>query len=164
MKAKWLSDLNRHAASGDDNTWRILAKWYNQTDTYWPGLFHCYADPRIPATSNDIERLIKDMKQLERVLSRNPRPAARFILNAPTNSIVTSHPELPGAELLAQLGPDALRHAEAQLRRERKRRGVGWRAIRNFEAAKVSLKQRWDDACKEADAQKERSTSGAHAS
>jgi hypothetical protein len=160
MRAKWMSEANRYASCGDKEAWGMLMTWCNQTDNYWPGLFHCYADPRIPGTSNDIERLIKEMKQLERLLSRSPRPAARFILNAPTNALLTSHPELPGAAALARLGPDVLEQAEDRLRSERKRRGVGWRAIRNFKAAKASLLERWDDACKEADAHKSPPASG----
>lgn len=158
MRAKWMSEANRYAASGDAEAWGMLMTWCNQTDNYWPGLFHCYADPRIPATSNDIERLIKAMKQLERILSRSPRPGTRFILNAPVNALVTSHPQLPEAESLANLGPRVLQQVEARLRSERTRRGIGWRATRNLKAAKVTLLTRWKDACKEPGPQTPRTT------
>ncbi len=160
MKSKWMLDSIRYAASGDEEALSMLAKWCDQTDTYWPGLFHCYADPRIPATSNDVERLIKDMKQLERLLSRNPRPAARFILHAPTNAIVTSHPELPGAEFLARLGPDVLRTAEARLQSVRVKRSIGWRTIRNFKKAKATVLERWKDACSDPGTQNDQAAAG----
>lgn len=163
MKDKWMAEMTRYAASGDADAWSMLAGWCNQTDTYWPGLFHCYADPRIPATNNDIERLIKEMKQLERVLSKNPRPATRFIMHAPTNAMVTSRPQLPGAEFLARLGPEVIRQTEARLRGERKRRGVGWRAIRNFKGAKATLVERWEEACREPDTRQPQSTAESQA-
>ena len=151
MKDKWASALKRAAIIDDEDAWIMLATWCEQTDNYWPGLFWCYSDPRIPATNNALEQLIKEMKQLERVLSRNPRPAIRFILHAATNALVTSRPQLPGADFLAQLGAEAIQKAEARLRSERKQRGVRWRAIRDFDGAKIRLLEHWEQACQEAD-------------
>lgn len=36
------------------------------TESYWPGLFHCYEDPRIPQTSNRIEGVFGKGKRLLR--------------------------------------------------------------------------------------------------
>jgi len=164
MREEWASQLTRVTSDADGRAWALLANWCNQTDNYWQGLFHCYADPRIPATNNDMEHLIKEMKQLERVLSRNPNPAIRFILHAATNALVTGRPSLPGADYLARCGADAMHQAETRLRADRKRRGVGWRAIRNFKDAKVSLLERWKLACDESKTDETRSTGEAHAS
>lgn len=164
MKDKWALQLTRKHAGLDEDSYVLLATWCNQTENYWPGLFHCYADPRIPATNNDMERLIKKIKQLERVLSKNPNPAIRFILHAATNALVTGRPELPGAEFLARCGPTVIRETEARLRAQQKRRGVGWLAIRNFDGAKERLLESWRMACAEADAAESRSTGRSQAS
>lgn len=164
MKEKWASQLTQKATGLDEDSWTLLATWCNQTDNYWPGLFHCYADPRIQATNNDMERLIKKIKQLERVISKNPNPANRFILHAATNALVTGRPELPGAEFLARCDPAMILQTEACLRAQQKRRGVGWRALRNFEGAKEGLLEAWRLACAESDNAETQTASRSHAS
>lgn len=108
----------------DDRTEAVLAAWCDQTDSYWPGLFYCYGDYRIPGTNNGTERHIKDMKQLVRLLSRSPNPAARFISHAATNSMVGSRPTLPGEAFLASRSSEDIRNAEKQLRAKRGRQTV----------------------------------------
>ena len=52
MHERWVERMMRPQPSGDNREWAILGTWCNQTKNYWPGLFHCYADPRIPGTNN----------------------------------------------------------------------------------------------------------------
>jgi hypothetical protein len=109
----------------------VLKKWCDQTDSYWPGLFHCYGDYRIPGSNNDIERFINDMKQLVRVLCRNPNPAVRFIRHAATNALLATRPVLPDARTLASYSEEAIREATRQLRQRRRTMGIEQQVRRN---------------------------------
>jgi hypothetical protein len=102
----------------------VLSKWCEQTDSYWPGLFHCYGDYRIPGTNNDIERFIKDMKQLERALSKNPNPAMRFILHAARNALLSTRPVLPDEHFLAAQSEETMREAARLLREQSRTMGI----------------------------------------
>jgi hypothetical protein len=57
-----------------------LAEWathvYRVTRTYWPGLFHCYDDPTIPRTNNDLEQYFGTARHHERRATGRKRPAA----------------------------------------------------------------------------------------
>jgi len=55
----------------------ILGEWIKLTNSYWPGPFYCHVDTRIPHTNNEMERFIKELKTLERHISRTPNPAIR---------------------------------------------------------------------------------------
>jgi len=53
MMRRWEKKLRK--LDHDDPGAGVLAQWLKQTKSHWPGLFHCYADPRIPHTNNDGE-------------------------------------------------------------------------------------------------------------
>lgn len=127
----------------DEQTRSILSAWCEQTDSYWPGLFHCYGNPHIPATNNGTEQLIKETKQLERLLSRSPKPAVRFIRHAATNAKVRGWPRLPGKEFLASRSIEQLRDAERQLRERRRQQGVQSRARRDIDGFAQEVLKRW---------------------
>jgi hypothetical protein len=101
LRKAWEKRAASPRCQADTEETEMLSNWCEQTDSYWPGLFHTYSDFRLPGTSNDIERYIKDQKQRVRQQSRNPNPARRFIRNAATNAVVSSRPVLPDKDDLA---------------------------------------------------------------
>jgi hypothetical protein len=156
--------MMRPHKTGDVQGFEILATWCNQTKNYWPGLFHCYADPRIPGTNNSLELFIKEMKQMVRLLSRNPNPATRVIRHAATNAIVVTRPELPGKEFLAKCSPQLLAKVEKSLKFRRRRNGAVLRVRRDVQGFANGVLERWKRVCAERQAQKSRIGSGTHAS
>ena len=124
LRKTWEGRLLHPECEEDIKAEPVLSKWCEQTDSYWPGLFHCYGDYRIPGSNNDIERFIKDMKQLVRVLSRNPNPAVRFITHAATNALLATRPVLPDEKTLASYSAEAMREATRQLQERRRAMGI----------------------------------------
>lgn len=149
IRERWVGRLMRHQSSGDDREWTILGAWCNQTDNYWPGLFHCYADPRIPGTNNSLELFIKEQKQFVRVLARNPRPATRFLRHAADNAIVLTRPKLPGKEFLARRSAVEMQQAEASLQAARRKLGAALRIRRDVDRFAMVVLERWKKACAE---------------
>lgn len=147
MRKQWVERMMRPQSTGDERVWGILGTWCNQTDNYWPGLFHCYADPRIPGTNNSLEAFIKQMKQMVRLLSRNPNPATRFIGQAATNAIAFTHPELPGKDFLASRSAAVIQQAEASLKSRRRKLGAALRIRRDIDGFAKSVQERWKKAC-----------------
>lgn len=150
-RERWLSRILRSASTADPEDGVIYATWCNQVDSYWPGLFHCYADPRIPNTNNDMERFIKEMKQLERFLSRNPNPAVRFLRNAATTALVVTRPELPGERFLASRTAADLRMAADVLLAQRKKFGAAQMVRRDVTKFAAHTVARWKEANQSAD-------------
>lgn len=145
LRKSWEKRLLNPKSRADigDEPEEMLSNWCNQTDSYWPGLFHTYGDFRIPGTSNDIERHIKEMKQLVRNLSRNPNPAQRFIRHAATNAIVSSHPSLPDAAELAIRSTEQIAAAKKQLADRRRSLSATQLARRNPKKYREAFVERW---------------------
>lgn len=57
-----------------------LAAWathvYRVTRSYWAGLFHCYDDPTIPRTNNELEQYFGRARHHERRATGHKRPTA----------------------------------------------------------------------------------------
>lgn len=149
MHERWVERMMRPQPSGDNREWAILGTWCNQTKNYWPGLFHCYADPRIPGTNNALEAFIKQMKQMVRLISRNPNPATRFIGSAAMNAIAVTHPELPGEDFLASRSASVMQQAEASLLGRRRKLGASLKVRRDVDGFAASVLERWKVACAE---------------
>jgi hypothetical protein len=117
-----------------------------QTDSYWPGLFHCYSSPCIPATNNDTEQFILLVKNLERRLANNPQPAVRFVRHAPVSALFIGRDEFPGADFIARCAVDGLPAAKALLALRRKKTGAMRRARKDFVGETDRLLERWKEA------------------
>ena len=143
----WLTRLTRPTPTTAPGDFAILADWCNQLDSYWPGLFHCYSDPRLPGTNVAMERHIKEMKQWERVISRNPNPAVRFTRHAAINATVITHPQLPGADFLASRSTAELQTVTRVLKAQRRKQGVASLVRRDMDRFKRGIVARWKEAC-----------------
>jgi hypothetical protein len=60
-----LRDLRRQAKKAGPLKTAIL-HFLKVTDSYWPGLFHCYDVPDLPRTNNDLEQLFGSTRHHER--------------------------------------------------------------------------------------------------
>ena len=70
-----LADILTHQADPELGAWATHV--YRVTYTYWSGLFHCYDDPRIPRTNNDLEQYFGRARHHERrATGRKRQPAA----------------------------------------------------------------------------------------
>ena len=147
MQQRWVDRMMHPQGPGDEREWDVLGGWYSQTDNYWPGLFHCYADPRIPGTNNTMEQFINQQKQMFRVLARNPHPATRFIRHAADTAIVDTLPELPGKDFLARRSAAEMQQAEASLRASQRKLGAAQRIRRDVDGFARGVLERWKKAC-----------------
>lgn len=147
LRKTWETRLSSPIYKGQIVEHGILLGWCDLTDAYWPGLFHCYSDPRIPATNNELERHIKRMKQLERVFSSHANPAMRFISHAATNSKVTALPIIPDEKALARHTTQDIRDATKRLKASRRKHGVAQRIRRTPKTFIEELLVRWKTAC-----------------
>ena len=50
-----LAEMERASTSSETLT-TMLSTFRKVTASYWPGLFHCYDDPALPRTNNDLEQ------------------------------------------------------------------------------------------------------------
>jgi len=144
LKRRWEKKLAR--LDSDDPGHAVLRQWIKQTESHWPGLFHCYRDPKIPATNNAMEQSILRVKNLERRMANNPNPAVRFLRNAASTGIFLNRTSLPGEEFLARRSPQDLRQAAADLANRRQKFGAMQRARRDFTGELDRLEKLWKAA------------------
>lgn len=139
----WSKQLKALVADAQDPRRVFLEEAIRLTDEQWEGLFHCYANPRIPATNNGSEQLINQLKSAERVLAKTPNPGARFINNAPINAIFVNLPHLPDERFIASRTREEMDHARDVLKGVRHRVGVARMARSNPRKLMEEVKKRW---------------------
>lgn len=134
MRKNWELELQKLDAASEKDALGVefLAECCRITDEQWVGLFHCYVNPRIPGTNNGTEQLIATLKSLERVLSRNPNPGARFIRNAPVMALFVNQQRPPGAAFIGTRGPEDMARVRRQLRAGARVGGVAKLARQNL--------------------------------
>ncbi len=111
----------------------VLAPWathfYKVTMNYWPGLFHCYADPAIPRTNNDLEQYFGAARHHERRATGQKRPPAAVAVRGAVRVVVAVATQ--GAEVAApELRPRDLGLRTDRIMVSSVRRGrvlVSWR-------------------------------------
>lgn len=140
MMRRWEKKLRK--LDSDDPGAGVLAKWLKQTESHWPGLFHCYADPRIPHTNNDGEQLILVVKNLVRRLANNPNPAVRVMRSGAVTALFVGRTTLPGEDFIANCGPHTRAKAARLLNAQRKKIGVMQRSRRDFDGELKRLTER----------------------
>ena len=86
-----------------------LAEWathvYRVTRTSWPGLFHCYDDPTIPRTNNDLEQYFGVARHHERRATGRKRPPAAVAVRGSVRvvaAVATQGAEVSASELRPQ--------------------------------------------------------------
>ena len=145
LRDQWRDELGRYQqAEIEQRACGVLKSWGTTTKTYEPGLFHAFADPRIPKTNNDHERVNKQLKSLERRISRSPRPGRRFTRNAPLNAVFVNMKVPPGEAFIARRRPEELRLAKILLQARMQSNGIAQKARRDFKGLVAALRADWD--------------------
>ena len=87
---------------------------YRVTRSYWPGLFHCYADATIPRTNNDLEQYFGVARHHERRATGKKRPPAAVAVRGSVRVVAAV------ATQAAEVAAPALRPRDL----------AAWRAVR----------------------------------
>lgn len=143
LQGKWVANMRRLDDSPDDPALPFLVEAFGVTQSQFYNLFHCYTNPRIPATNNGTERLLAVLKALERQLAKNPNPGARFIRNAPTEGLLLNLKTLPGEAFIGTRTPEDMARVRASLREESRQAGVAKLARRNLPELMDRIRKRW---------------------
>lgn len=143
MRRGWETELQRLRSHPEDPARPLLKEWIGLTKSYWPGLFHCYVDDRIPRTNNEMERFIKELKTLERRLSQNPNPAVRFNRNAPVNAAFANRAALPGFDYLACCSTEEIEAAKKSMKASRRKTGIMRLSRKNLDKVLDRAERLW---------------------
>lgn len=109
----------------------LYKSWVKLTDSLWPGLFHCYDDPRIPGDNNSTERAIRDLKNFERHFSQNPNPAKRFVRHADFLAAFLNCKRIPGLDFVASRTAEQVQKAKDTLKAQSLKASIMSRARRD---------------------------------
>lgn len=125
---------------------QFLAEACRLTDEQWDGLFHCYANPRIPNTNNWMEQLIAKLKTQERDMAKNPKPGARFIRNGPIIAIFVHQRSLPGEDFLGSVPPEEFTRIRMETREASRQAGVAKLARSDLPKLMGRIKAQWNNS------------------
>ncbi len=106
------------------------------TESYWPGLFHCYDVPDLPRTNNDLEQLFGSTRFHERRCTGRKAASPSLVLRGSVRIVAglgTRNRSFQGREL-APANPESWQALRASLERRRHTRALRQRFRRNPEA------------------------------
>jgi hypothetical protein len=115
------------------------------TASYWPGLFHCYDQPGLPRTNNDLEQLFGSVRHhLRRVTGRKCAPASLLVRGAVRlPAVVITRLRPVSAEALIPADPARWQQLRAELATRQHPRVLGQRFRRDPEAYLHALEDTW---------------------
>lgn len=94
------------AAMPDDGPLRVgVAHFLKVTASYWPGVFHCYAVPDLPATNNDLEHYFGSARYHERRASGRRSASPSLVVRGSVRliaAVATRQRPFSAAELCPQ--------------------------------------------------------------
>lgn len=106
------------------------------TDSYWPGLFHCYDVPDLPRTNNDLEHLFGSTRHHERRCTGRKAASPSLVLRGSVRIVAglgTRARSFQGSEL-APANLETWRTLRAGLETRRNTRALRQRFRRDPEA------------------------------
>ena len=106
------------------------------TDSYWPGLFHCYDVPDLPRTNNDLEQLFGSTRHHERCYTGRKAASPSLVLRGSVRIVAglgTRARSFQGSEL-APANLETWRTLRAGLETRRHTRALRQRFRRDPEA------------------------------
>ena len=123
-----LEEVLTHQADPAVAAW--ATHFYNVTRRYWRGLFHCYNDPAIPRTNNDLEQYFGAARHHERRATGQKRPTSAVAVRGAVRVVaaVATHVTPWSAQDLRPADVTAWRRLRAELEARHERR----RAQRRF--------------------------------
>jgi hypothetical protein len=113
-----------------------IAHFLKVTESYWPGLFHCYDVPDLPRTNNDLEQLFGSTRHHERRCTGRKAASPSLVLRGSVRIVAglgTRNRSFRGREL-APANPETWRALRAGLERRRHTRALRQRFRRDPEA------------------------------
>ena len=115
---------------GDERVGEWATHFYKVTMSYWRGLFHCYDQPAIPRTNNDLEQYFGAARHHERRATGHKRPTSAVVVRGAVRVVaaVATQLRLWPAEALRPSSVTAWR----RLREELEVRHEARRAARRF--------------------------------
>ncbi len=122
-----------------------VAAWathfYKVTRRYWRGLFHCYDDPAIPRTNNDLEQYFGAARHHERRATGQKRPTSAVAVRGAVRVVaaVATYVTLWSARDLRPADVTAWRRLRAELEARHERRRVQRRFRRDPAAYLATL-------------------------
>ena len=135
VKARYaaLRDRVRDQAEQAGSLQEAVAHFLAVTQSFWPGLFHCYAVPGLPATNNDLEQFFGSIRHHERRVSGNKKASASLVLRGAVHVFAYVLTVLAPftAEQLAPADLEAWRKQRRTLRARRQTRVLQRRFRRN---------------------------------
>jgi hypothetical protein len=127
---------------GDLATWR--AHFVSALRRFWPGLFHCYDQPLLPRTNNEIELYYHRLKRQRRRNTGRKGTQDYLVRYGPylaydqdeSEAIILSHCRC--------VDQASLRSQRLAMRQKAARRQVMWRFRHRRDAFCADLKRRWE--------------------
>ncbi len=101
------------------------------TESYWPGLFHCYEVPGLPRTNNDLEHYFGTARYHERRATGRKQASSTFVIRGAVRVVAAVATHLHPFSA-ADLRPHDL-HAWAEVRQSVQYRHAIHRAQRRFQ-------------------------------
>lgn len=144
-----LSDL-REEATATPGLQAAAGHFTKVTASYWPGLFHCYEQPGLPRTNNDLEQLFGTVRHhlhgppRGRVTGRKCAPAALLVRGAVRlPAVVITRLRPVSVEELVPADPERWHRLRAELATRQHPRVLGQRFRRDPEAYLHALEDTW---------------------
>ena len=135
-----LGAMSRHRGSAGTLE-SAVAHFLKVTQSYWPGLFHCYGSADLPRTNNDLEQFFGSHRYHERRASGRKAASPGLVLRGPARllaSAATRRRRYAAGEL-AQIDREAWSQFRQQLELRRRRRTGRTRFRRHPQAFLQSL-------------------------
>lgn len=122
-----LEEVLRHQSDIEVGEW--ATEFYKVTRSYWRGLFHCYDDPAIPRTNNDLEHYFGTARHQERRATGQKSPpsavtvrgSVRVVAGVAARQRRWSGQELRPSDIEAWRKLRAALEARHETRRQRRR-------------------------------------------
>lgn len=130
-----LRDIRRQAKKANQFK-TAIRHFLKVTDSYWPGLFHCYDIPDLPRTNNHLEQLFGSTRHHERRCTGRKAASPSLVLRGSVRIVAglgTRSRSFRGSEL-APANLETWRTLRAGLERRRHTRTLRQRFRRNPEA------------------------------
>jgi hypothetical protein len=114
------------------------------TQSYWPGLFHCYDVEGLPRTNNDLEQFFGAIRHRERRCSGHKRASSTLVVRGAVRVIAATVTSIcpPTPEQLAPRDLDAWRAQRHRLKRCQHARALQRRFRRQPDVYLASLEER----------------------
>lgn len=131
-----------HQASSQLHEWYV--EIYRVSESYAPGLFHCYDVPGLPRTNNERESEFRDLTHRLLATTGQQGLVRRLIQREGAWEVIPRPGSLPETiQVLSQVDPDDFRQERQRVRQHRNRFRLHTRSAKQSRAQLKDLEQRW---------------------